>query len=299
MEFTLCYWFWSIITVVLSFFYSFIVVQLLFFWFLTWFWLFLYLCCFLDHLSSRSKIIKCFLSGRALFLPTCTDLSWAAATMVLHGSQQLAPVPFSLLVLLPVSGWCSCSDLAACCFKDPLPRAYSACCSAMLLHALEINFFVPLGLFTTSLIWSVIATIRSLISLFISLFVVAGFRLSPFRWLSQDRVFDGYLVVFAFSLLFARASRSALKLRLFGLTAMLLFLSQLPLLFWRVLLLSLRQLLSWQPLLLLSFDCFLFRCKVLINFSATSVSTLDAWLCIVKLISRTTSLLSLPNSILV
>ena len=174
MEFTLCYWFWSIITVVLSFFIFLIVIPvtislishliltisipLLFSW----------------TIFFTIKIIA-FLIWSRLFLPTCIDLSWSSSNswfcMVLNSWLLYRcfhfwcfyPFP-ALLTFL----FCFCSLLFVAIFTSTcvfsILFSFQCCCTRF-----EINFWCHLGLCTTSLIWSVITTLRTLISLFISL----------------------------------------------------------------------------------------------------------------------------------
>ncbi len=65
----------DIITVFLSFLFSYCYSSSLFLWFLNRFWYFV-LYCFSDHLTVK---IIAFLIWSRLFLPTCIDLSWSSS----------------------------------------------------------------------------------------------------------------------------------------------------------------------------------------------------------------------------
>ena len=225
MEFTLCYWFWSFCAVVLSLFILLIVIPVTIFFDFSLDFDYSIPLLFSWTIFLTIKIIA-FLIWSRLFLPTCIDLSWSSSNswfcMVLNSWLLYRyfhfwcfyPFP-ALLTFL----FCFCSLLFVAIFTSTcvfsILFSFQCCCTRF-----EINFWCYLGLFTTSLIWSVIATIRTLISLFISLLwsliSVVTMTLIVFAITFLD---DCLVVSYVQPVLFARASRSALKLRLFGLAA--------------------------------------------------------------------------------
>ena len=174
MEFTLCYWFWSFCAVVLSLFILLIVIPVTIF--------------LISHLILTTSIpllfswtifltikIIAFLIWSRLFLTACIYLSWSSYNSWLRMAfnsrllyrcfhfRYFYPFP-ALLTFL----FCFCGLLFVAIFTSTrilsILFCFQCCCTRF-----EINFWCHLGLSTTSLIWFVIATIKTLISVFISI----------------------------------------------------------------------------------------------------------------------------------
>ncbi len=301
MEFTLCYWFWSThgcsflfyssycyssyyfsdFTLILTSFDSFVVFLTIFF---------------------TIKIIA-FLIWSHLFLPTCIDLSWSSGNNCFRRFSTAGSCT-SAFTSGASTRFRRCWFLPA--FAAVIQRISHF--HVRTQHVVQLSvpsctrwnqLLVPLlGLSTTSLTWSVIATIRSLIS-------VVHFVWSLISIVTISIVlaiaFDGYLVAFCVQLALLHVLlRSALKLRLFGLTAWCYCFCLSCSSFLRRFLFSLRQPLSWQPLSATFFSTVsFFAAKLLINsFSATSVSTRCITLDVKTQFFRTSDdFISLPNSL--
>ncbi len=257
------------------------VIPVTIFWFLTWFLTISIPLLFSWTIFFTIKIIA--FSYLNCFLPTCIG-PVGGSNWFLYGSQQLAPVQvLSLLVLLPISGArrsCSafCSLLFVAIFTS---HVRTACCSAFSAAARAWNQLWCHGLFTTSLIWSVICDVQIMISLMHFALVVVWFRLSPFAGVRLRCVFGPITscCFSAFSLLFCVLLVRFKVATLWFNNWYLLFLSQLPLLFDGCCFsFSLRQPLCGSHFCYFLFDCFLFRCKAQpVNFQQHRYR-LDAWL---------------------